>query len=489
VPGQSGAQYWHFKISKPNIILEQTLRILNFGLGFTMALVPNLRVMVDGDANRVYRQGEHVKGRVILVLEEEEDIKVLKLSFAGACITKTTRPFYVAGNDADAYQSRRDYEERLYLFNYEEVLAPESILASKKHIWNFDFTFPESTEPQLSRWSYGSKYLKDPHPLPPSFYTETNTPNGQAMVSYHVQAKLIRAGAKGIDRVTQVLTYHPSLSNTSLEPKVTSRVLYAQTWKPVKDTRTPLDRVFTKVSGRSSTPSGFPQIVPTLHYIEKIAPGQQIPLLLSLANARDVFGVRNSDQPQCILDSLIVAISTYTTSMCGQPLTGPEDIVTKHVTCISKHDIDEPLSFSVPTKLATNFRLVDNTECVPSFKTYTITRRYTMTVVVGIKFQEQQFTIKSTTQLEILPMIPREMMLRGTENEEDFDPLPLYKEREMSMDMEEAPDYETLYSLTPTSSASTSSSSYNLGLVDEENDGILTMVSTPDSERERPIFA
>jgi len=112
-----------------------------------------------------------------------------------------------------------------------------------------------------------------------------------------------------------------------------------------------------------------------------------------------------------------------------------------------------------------------------------------MTVVVGIKFQEQQFTIKSTTQLEILPMIPREMMLRGTENEEDFDPLPLYKEREMSMDMEEAPDYETLYSLTPTSSTSTSSSSYDLGLVDEGNDGILTMVSTPDSERERPIFA
>jgi hypothetical protein len=447
-----------------------------------MALIPNLRVMVDGDANRLYRQGEHVKGRVILVLEEEEDIKVLKLNFAGTCITKTTRPFYVAGNDADAFQSRRDYEERLCLFNYEKVLAPESTLASKKHIWNFDFAFPELTEPQLSRWTYGSKYLKDPHPLPPSFYTSTNTSDGQAMVSYHVQAKLIRAGAKGINRVTQILAYQPSPSNTSLEPKVTSRVLYAQTWKPVKDTRTALDRVFIKVSRRSSAPSGFPQIVPTLHYIEKIALGQHIPLLLSLANARDEFGVRNSDQPQCILDSLVVAISTYTTSMCGRPLTQPEDIVTKHVTCISKHDIDEPLSFSVPTKLATNFRLVDDAECVPSFKTYTITRRYTMTVVVGIKFQEQQFTIKSTTQLEILPMIPREMMLRGVEeNEEEFDPLPLYKEREMSMDMEEAPDYDTLYSLTPMSSASTSTSSYDLRLVDEGNDGILTMVSTPDS--------
>jgi hypothetical protein len=453
-----------------------------------MALVPNLQVMVDGDANHVYRRGEHVKGRVVLVIEEEEEIKALKLNFAGACITRTSRPIYIAGNDTDTYESRRNYEKQLYLFNTEQILASGSILPSKKHTWNFDFAFPDSTEPQLSRWTSGSKYLKDPHPLPPSFYLNTDTPGGQAMISYHIQAKLIRPGTGGIKRVTEVLAYHPSPSNMLLEPKIRSRVLYAQTWKPVKDTRTTIDRVFTKIS-RPSTFNSFPQIVPTLHYVEQIAAGQHIPLLLSLTNARDTLGIRNSDQQQYTLDSLLVTISTYTTSLCGQPFAQPEDVVTKHVTCISKQEINQPLSFALPTKLTTNFRLVDDAECVPSFKTYTITRRYAMTVVVGIKFQEQIFTINSTTQLEILPRIPRQMIRSDEETEEDFDPLPLYKEREMSMDMEEAPDYESLYALTPTFSASTSTSSYDLTIREEGSDAHLSQLSTPDSERDRPIFA
>jgi hypothetical protein len=461
---------------------------LIFSLGFTMVLVPNLRVMVDGDANHVYRQGERVKGRVILVLEEEQEIKALKLNFAGACITKTSRPRYVAGNDPDGYESRQNYEKQLYLFNTEEILASGSILASKKHTWNFDFAFPDSTEPQLSRWTSGSKFLKDPHQLPPSFYLNTDTPGGQAMISYHVQAKLIRAGAAGTKRVTEVLAYHPSPSNMLLEPKVRSRVLNAQTWKPVKDTRAAIDRVFTKIS-RPSTLDRPPQIVPILHYVEKIAPGQHIPLLLSLTNARDTFGIRNSDQPQYTLDSLVVTISTYTTSLCGQPLTQLEDVVAKHMTCISKQDINQRLSFSLPTKLTTNFCLVDDAECVPSFKTYTITRRYTMTVVIGIKFQGQNFTIKSTTQLEILPRIPREMIRGVEENEEEFDPLPLYKEREMSMDMEKAPDYESLYALMPTSSASTSTTHYDLTFREEGSDAHLSQLSTPEFERDRPIFA
>ncbi|KAF2785767.1 hypothetical protein K505DRAFT_380693 [Melanomma pulvis-pyrius CBS 109.77] len=454
-----------------------------------MALVPNLRVILDGDAARVYRQGEHVKGRVILVLEEEEQIKTLKVNFVGSCATKTTRPFYMSGNDADACQSRREYEERLNLFNVEQVLVLGSTLPSRKYTWDFDFTFPILTKPQCSRWTYGSKYLKDPHPLPPSFHICTTTPHGHAMVSYRVQAKLVRGGSNCAKRVTQMITYHPSPPNASIEPKVTSRVLYAQTWKPIKDTRTAVDRVITKVSRRYSTPTTFPQIVPTLHYVEKIAPGQKIPLLLSLANARDAFGMRKNDQPQCVLDSLVVTITTHTTSMCGQPFTQPEDIVVKQVTCISKQDINQPLSFSIPTKLTTNFRLVDDAECVPSFKTYTITRQYSMSVVVGIKFQDQKFTIRSTTQLEILPRVPREMSMRGRGGEQteegDVDPLPLYRERDMDMIMELAPDYETLYSLTPTSSVSPS---YDLTLRDEGRDGFVSGTSTPESEIEQPVF-
>ncbi|KAF2706782.1 hypothetical protein K504DRAFT_437688 [Pleomassaria siparia CBS 279.74] len=445
-----------------------------------MALGPTLRVMIDGDAARVYRQGDQVKGRVILALEEEEDIKMLKVNFMGTCITRTTRPLYVAGNDADASQSRRGYEERLELFDIVQILASRCTLASKKHIWNFDFKFPDLTQSRCSRWTYGSKYMKGPHPLPPSFHLCNNNLGGKAIVSYHIQAKLVRTGTKDINKVTQILAYHPS-PMSAFEPKVTSRVLYAQTWKPVKKDRTIINRILTKVAGRVSTANAFPRIVPTLYYVEKIETGQHMPLHLSLANARDEFGVRNDNQPQCTLDSLSITISTFTTSMCGQPLTQPEDVTVKHVTCISRHDINQLVPFSRPTKLTTNFRLVDDVECVPTFRTCftllldTITRRYSMTVVVGIKFQDQKFTIKSTTALEILPRIPREMMMTMggiEENEEgDVDPLPLYVEREADVSFEPAPNYEMLYSSIPTSSSSMSTCLEGMNPRRERRDG------------------
>jgi len=450
-----------------------------------MAPEPSLRVLVDGDT-RVYRQGEQIKGRVILVLEEEEEIKNLKVEFTGLCITRTTRPFHVSGTDADC-QFKRNFEERVKLFNIEQALVVEDVLPSNKYTWNFDFTFPGLTEPQQTRRKSSSKYQKDRHPLPSSFHIHTAPAGGQAMISYQVEAKLVRGGMKGMKKASQLLPYSPSSPPTSFEPRVTSRILYAQTWKPVKDTRTVIDRVFTKVSRRSPMIAVSPQIVPTLYYAEKVAPGQRIPLLLSLANVRDAFNISTGGAPQCTLDSLTVTISTYTTSICRKSLTQPEDVVSKHVTCISRQDINQPLSFSAPTPLTSNFRLVDDAECVPTFKTYTITRRYTMTIVVGIKYEDQKFDIKTTTPLEILPRISWEMLMRirGEEAEEgEIDPLPLYVERDVDMTVESAPSYETLYTLTPTSSAS---SSYDL-ISGERDEGLESGTLTPRSELERLVF-
>jgi hypothetical protein len=449
-----------------------------------MAFEPDLRVVVDGDTEQVYRAGDRVKGSVFLALPGEGKITSLTITFLGECTTRTSRPFYVLGNDADACGSKRDFEERVQYFKFERTLARDINSTTEKHSWAFDFTFPELTEGSKSRWAYGSKYLKDPHPLPPSFNVYTNAPNGQAEVSYSLHARLAyiatsdrtKEATRFITKASSSLRYLPGVRNIAQEPRLRTRVLYNQTWKPAKDSRTAVDKIITKVARRNSGSDNVttPGVVPTLHFPEKIAPGQHIPILLTLSKAGD------GDELDCILDSLNISISTYTTSMCGQPFTQPEDTMAKHVKCISKEGLNQKIPFATATNLTNNFRLVDDAQCVPTFKTYTITRRYTMTAIIGLKIQDQIFTIKSTTSLEILPRIPLSDPQRlGLNVEDDIDPLPLYEPREPSKEF--APDYETLYSLCPTPSTS-----YHLAFTDTGSSSSGSGTSTPSTAPTTP---
>ncbi|KAF2120579.1 hypothetical protein BDV96DRAFT_595023 [Lophiotrema nucula] len=454
-----------------------------------MAFRPDLRVLIDGDTARIYRQGDEVKGSVSLLVNEEEEVKVLKVKFIGACTTRTTRPFYIAGNDANAWKSRRDYEERIELFNFERTLVSGCLFVTDKKTWNFDFRFPDLTKTRYSRWSHGSKYMKEPHTLPPSFRSFTESPGGLALISYYIEASLVRLEPSTVQKTTQVLAYQPSPRGTLADSFLVSRVLYAQTWKPLKQTRTAMDKVFNKVSKKSTTPTNGPRIIPTMHVPEKVAPRQHIPLLLSLSLDRDIASFGDSDYVKCTLDSVNVTISTFTTSMCGKPMNQPEDTVSKHVTCISKQGLNQCIEFDKPTPLTTNFRLVDDAECVPSFKTYTITRRYTMTLSVVIKCQDRKFTIKSTTPLEILPRLPLDPFATEARNEHDdfaVDPLPLYMPREPSTEF--APDYETLYSLCPTPSSVPSIVETRTSSLASGASTPVTGATTPASEIDQPMF-
>ncbi|KAF2018766.1 hypothetical protein BU24DRAFT_104733 [Aaosphaeria arxii CBS 175.79] len=419
-----------------------------------MAQSPNLRILVDGDGSKIYRQGDRVTGRAFLVLEKKEYIKELKVHFAGACITKTTRPHYDSSN-RDSSLSNRNFEEQVRLFSIEKTLVESTELPARKHSWTFDFAFPEITERRVSKWSRGSKFQKEPHCLPPSISVRTNSPGGKATVSYYVQARLVDSGIHGPYKVTQHIYYQPAPTPGLVrEARVMSRVLYNQIWKPEKDSAKGVEKVFSKVGRKYKSNGRHPRIVPTLYFPEKVAPGQHIPLSIALYNAS------NLERPQVILDSLNVSIATHTVAICGNPWTQPEDTISRTVTCISRHNINKPIPFDTPTAMTSNFKLVDDAECVPTFKTYTISRRYSMILTVGLKLEgeEQRFTIRSTHGLEILPrMSPEDLALTMRpvdENELDVEPLPLYRAREHSMEL--APDYETLYSLSPTPSTNSS---------------------------------
>ncbi|KAF1915066.1 hypothetical protein BDU57DRAFT_261729 [Ampelomyces quisqualis] len=454
--------------------------------------VPAMRVIVDGDSSKVYRKGDKVTGRIMLVVEEEEHIQSLKLVFGGNCITQTSRPFHVNGGESSP--SRREFEEKIRLFSQEKDILPASRLRPKKYTWAFEFVFPESTTPRFARVSHGANYLKEPHPLPPTFQLRTNVPSGAAHISYFVRAKLTLGGSKRVKSCKVLLSYRPMPQIVlPRESRCTSAVLYGQTWKPardaVEDAQGTFKNVFSKVSRRARANS-TPRIIPSLLYPEIVAPGQHIPISLLLRNTRDSI---NEARAQCTIDSLSVTISTYSTSMCGHSLTQPEDVVSKHVTCIAKTAMNKTAQFGVTSSLTSNFRLVDDGECVPTFKTYTITRRYSLGISIGIKYEGQSFVIRSNTPLEIVSRVPRDLLPPAGVEADDFDPLPLYAPREPSKEF--APDYESIFAVSKTISGSNSlalaptysrSSSYvsNVSGSSETSSG----ASTPASEIEQPVF-
>jgi hypothetical protein len=440
--------------------------------------VPALRVTVDGDNNKVYHAGEKVKGQVWLAVEEQEQIESLKLIFAGSCITKTTRPSHVHGSN-NAASSRQVYEEKIRLFNREKQLVPRCILEPKKYSWPFEFIFPASTEPQYKRTVHGDNYLWEQHPLPPTFELKTDVPEGAAHISYFVQARFVLTGSTETKRCKHTLRYHPKPpAGTTLRTRSASSVLYGQSWKPLREKdESRMKKVFSGVSMNST-----PRIVPTLCHPISVGPGGHLPLSLNLLNARDP---ANHAQRQCTIDTLSVTISTHSTIMCGNSTSYPEDTVSKHITCIMRTDMQKPIPFGKTVPLTSNiFRLIDDAECIPSFKTYTITRRYALGVSIGIKYNDQHFVIRSTTPLEILPRIPRDPSSPALpEDVEDVEPLPRYSPREPLREF--APDYDEICN---TLSRMPSSGDSMLSRVESSSSSLFSHGSGPSTTASTPAY-
>jgi hypothetical protein len=443
---------------------------------------PALRVVLDGDSNKIYSRGDRVTGRVTLVLEEEQYVESLRVLFAGNCTTTTTRPFNVTGGESN---SRRESQEKIRLFNREKDILQQSTLAATKYHWLFDFTFPDLTRPRYAQITHGASYLKDPHPLPPSFHLKTDVPDGVAHIQYFLQARLDLGKSKGVKRCRQVLPYHPAPQEdvpASREAECTSTVLYRQAWKPVKQAvtahQTKARRVFSKISP-CSLADNSPRIIPSIINPESIAPGQHIPISLNLRNTRDVF---DESQEGCTIDSLSIAISTYTTSKCGSTIAAPEDVVSKHITCVTRTNMAMHIPFGVTKPLTSNFRLINNGQCFPTFKTYTITRRYALNISIGIKYADQHFTIRSTTPLEIQPRVPRHHSPPSYEETEEVEPLPLYMPREPAS--EGTPEYESLSRRSSAETALTPSYSRGSSYISGSSAG----ASTPASEVEGLVF-
>jgi hypothetical protein len=432
--------------------------------------LPDLLVLIEGDPSRVYRTGDKVKGKAVLTLKTQEQIRSFKINFIGGSIAKTTRPLYVTGeNEELQISARKEYQEQANLFNHEGLHLENVVLGGGKTSYPFEFTFPERTQGEHSRWVHGPKFSKDPHTLPPSFHINTNSPGGKAAIAYFVQATLAFGENAQTKKVRQTLAYLPSLPDPPLEARTMSRVLYGQTLRPMdveKSSKTAIDKFIQKVSHKSPSSTPAPRIIPILRFPDQVTPGQLMPLSLALMSI--CHSIPDSELPECTLDSFTMILSTVTTTMCGRPLTQPQDTVVKDVTCVSRRNINLRVPLHTPVKLTTNLRLVDDDEAVPSFRSYIISRHYTITSTIGFKCNNKTFIVRTTTPLQILPRDDRiAAASRVDEDGVPHDPLPLYAPREPSS--EEAPDYEEVMRMmespstgpsTPQSSGSTHTTPY-----------------------------
>ncbi|CAI6250243.1 unnamed protein product [Periconia digitata] len=452
-----------------------------------MALDPDLRIIVNGDSAKVFRRGDSVTGTIVLAAGEEVDVSSLVLSFMGTVTTVTSRPFYPMSNNANGEPSARQVGERVTLFNLESELLSRCTLDDKKRSWTFEFEFPSLTIPKYPRFHHGPKYSKGPHPLPPSFQTCIDNFAGSATISYFLKATFKMDGTREPLKIYHVLPYHPTPEHLNTETRIVSRVLYAQTWKPISAQHKSVDRAFSRLTRRNATNSNSPRIVPTVYYPEKTMPGQHIPISLSLVDKNELLDADDTTRDHCELESVNISIGTHTTSICGHPASHAEDTMSKYVTCIDRKHINQTINFGDRINLTHNFRLVDDAECVPSFKTYIVTRSYDLIVKVGVKYRGREFGICSKTALEILPRIPCNLISNSPGSEEiQDDPLPLYTPRESSKEL--APDYFSIYGHTRGLS-NYNSSSASLPSSDGRSRGssMTSGLSTPASEPEQAV--
>jgi hypothetical protein len=396
---------------------------------------------------RTYESGDKVAGKVILNNGEQEQIRGLKIKFEAFCRTRTTRPYYANPDNENIAGSRRLFEENAQLFLQEQMLLSGTFtLAPNKHEYPFEFTFP-SKSTERYRKSTRKHFSNDPHNLPPSFKVVMGSQSCTGEVLYQLEAKLSRSSFKSDLRTARSLPF----CRKGIVPRpcrTRPHLLNIQTWDltTVPDTSRNLPKRLVRAVVPDTDWKKTPCIrfIPVVHAPKAVAPGQRIPLCLSLKAIQ-----RRPIDPKIdglILDSLQIDLTTNTRLMCSGLISQPEDTVSETKRCIDRSDcaLYIPADQSV-VPIVTDFRLVDSVEAVPTFKSYTISRYYTLTLRIGLRWEKKTFELETRTELEILPRFLDLHRRTSIQIEDEIDPLPLYTPRE-----EDSPEYEEQDSSAPT---------------------------------------
>ncbi|KAF2761824.1 hypothetical protein EJ05DRAFT_185949 [Pseudovirgaria hyperparasitica] len=395
-----------------------------------------LNVTIHGDPCRIYHPADKITGTVYLTTSSQEEFKQLKLNFRGQCKTTTTRPYYVSGNE-HSLASRKMLKETVTLFDQEKVLFQGPYkMSPTQHEWHFEYTFPSKSETTYQKAVKSAYYNKHPHDLPPSFRCLTESYRGEGYVHYSIEATLVRGSFKSEVRNLRYLLFRRR-SERPTPAKSHPNVLESQQIQMHEDFRPRVDK-FGKAIHYSTLPVPTSvKFTPTFYAPKAVAPKQVIDLGLSIKQIQDQ--VNCNDTEIFTVDRLRVELLTTTRVACRGVLSQTQDVVTRSVTCVDRKlpGISIPID-DTPIALTRGFRLTDNNEASPSFKSYSISRIYQININIWLRWRDQTFRLSTSIELDILPRYdpPPPRRQRRSVDAELVDPLPLYTRTE------HAPAYE-----------------------------------------------
>jgi hypothetical protein len=270
---------------------------------------PTLRIEV-ANPRLAYTAGDMIRGKVVLVVPNDQNIGIVAINFIGRGKTKLNRS---NGNN------RRIYRGRAPLFNYRQTLyRGHYTVKANTYSWDFVFQFPTHTDPSCVEDSFGPNGVwlgtGSVHPLPPSFKYYDNHSRNQGMVEYKLEAEMEKAKAGLFEsklEATADLTFIPPRTDPDPELRLClqEQQFCPRTLKllPDKQQLTFREKMHTVFKASELPTAAFivRMIYPTITFSDRLLP---IHLgIVSMETSDDV-----PEQPAVIMSSITVKIkSTY----------------------------------------------------------------------------------------------------------------------------------------------------------------------------------
>lgn len=270
---------------------------------------PTLKIDISSP-QPAYTAGDIIRGKVVLIVPNDQSIGIVAIGFIGRGKTKLNRS---NGNN------RRIYRGRAPLFAYKQVLYQgHYTVKASTYSWDFQFQFPTHTDPSCveDRFSQDGIWLGTGtiHLLPPSFKYYDNHSRNQGMVEYKLEAEMEKAKSGFFESklaATADLMYIPPRTDPNPEFKLylQEQQFRPRTLKllPDKQQLTFREKMHTVFKASELPTAAFivRMIYPTITFSDRLLP---IHLgIVSMVTSEEV-----PEQPIVILSSITVKIkSTY----------------------------------------------------------------------------------------------------------------------------------------------------------------------------------
>ena len=348
-----------------------------------------------------YRAGSTVAGRVELPIGRDYNVQSITISFSGRCKSKVT--------EGSSNNSRTRHYGRVQLFYFKQTLFTGPYTLHGNATFPFSFTFPDrcssDTRSPLADNFQPSRFFDDnrQQPLPASF-RDSSTTIGQdieVFVSYELEANLVSTKTFGGNMETTVtlhlvqdrLIENPDLMPHSSETRFSVRSKYLL--PEFQEHEPTLSKKLNALINPSKMPIAVFRLylsMPTVGIV-----GQDMPLTLRLEHDLQNSTVRAP--PVVHLRRIKWTLQATTWLRCTSAgLFASQDVLE---TCHDEHTIADyqASDLGIPTAGCMNLGdllacrgLTRKTNVSPSFKTFNVSRVYSLRVKLSIECAKEKFT-------------------------------------------------------------------------------------------------